>query len=168
MTTGFAVGTALILLLLALVWSQPTATNIVGAAVLATGLWLGWVAGWWTKVVVCDHGVHIDNLFFQHVIPWSEFVEFSVDNGLVVRLSDGRMVAAVSFGRSLAGAITQYRGITKKRNSMMAACQKYKSAEKPAADRYQQLVRLHWVAFLVYMSPVIGIAIGIDLSGHML
>lgn len=168
MTTGFAVGTGLLLLLIALPWSQPTPGNIVATAVLAVGLWFVWAAGWWTKIVVSAHGVSIDNVFFSHVIPWNVFAGFSVDGGLVATMSDGTKVAPVSFGGSLAGAMTQYRGMTRKLDEVMAACSKFRTAAQPAAGSYRQLIRPHWLALLVYVLPLVGIAIGIDASRHLL
>jgi Bacterial PH domain len=168
MTIGFAVGTALLCLLIALAWSQPSAGNIVGTAVLAAGLWFIWASGWWTKVVVSENGVEIDNVFFQHVIPWRVFVDFSVDGGLVARLSDGTRVPVVSFGGSLAGAVTQYRGMSKKRDAMMTACRGYRTAGEsaPGGGGYRRLVRPHWVALLMYVLPLVGIAVAIDASHH--
>ena len=128
MATGFVIGTGLLLLLIALAWSQPSGGNIVGTAVMAAGLWFIWAAGWWTKVVVSESGVVIDNVFLQHAIPWNVFVDFSLDGGLVARLSDGTRVGVVSFGGSLAGAVTHYRGMSKKRDALMAACHKYRPA----------------------------------------
>lgn len=168
MTTGFAVGTGLILLLMPLAWSQPTVGNIVGTAVMAIGLWFIWAAGWWTKVRVSEGGVFIDNVFFEHVIPWEAFDDFSVNNGLVARLSDGTTVRATSFGGSLAGAITQYRGMSKKRDAMMAACRKYRTTGKSAFGQHRQLIRPHLVALLMYVVPLVGIAIGIDAARHVL
>lgn len=49
MATGFVAGTGLLLLLIALPWSQPTLGNIVATVVLAIGMWFIWAAGWWTK-----------------------------------------------------------------------------------------------------------------------
>jgi hypothetical protein len=168
MTTGFVVGTALLLLLTALAWSQPSAGNIVGTAVLAIGLWFIWAAGWWTKVAVSELGVSIDNVFFQHVIPWTAVADFEVDGGLVARLSDETSVGVVSFGGSLAGAITRYRGMSKKRDAIMAACDKSMDARKSASGRYRLLIRPHWVALIAYLLPLVGIAIGIDASRHVL
>jgi hypothetical protein len=71
MTTGFVAGTALLLLLMALVWSQPSGGNVVGTAVLAAGMWFIWAAGWWTRVVVSEQGVYVDNVFLQRVIRWN-------------------------------------------------------------------------------------------------
>jgi hypothetical protein len=168
MVTGFVLGTGLLVLLVALAWSQPSAGNIVGTMVLAVGLWFIWAAGWWTKVVVSERGVYIDNVFFQHVIPWKAFVDFSIDSGLIARLSDGTSVGVVSFGGSLAGAMTQYRGLSKRRDVLAAACEEYRAAGKNTAGRYRQVVKLHWVALLVYVLPLAGIAIGIDASRHVL
>jgi hypothetical protein len=168
MTAGFVTGTGFLLLLIALAWSQPSAGNIAGTIVLAVGLWFIWAAGWWTKVVVSERGVYIDNVFFQHVIPWRSFVDFSVDRGIVATLADGTKVGVVSFGGSLAGAMTQYRGLSKRRDALATACEKYRAAGKDTAGRYRQVVKPHWVALLVYVLPLVAIAIGIDASRHVL
>jgi hypothetical protein len=123
--------------LIALAWSQPSAGNIVGTVVLAVGLSCIWAAGWWTKVVVSERGVYIDNVFFQHVIPWKAFVDFAIDSGLVATLSDRTSVGVVSFGGSLAGAVTQYRGLSKRRDVLAEACKKYRAAGKDTAGRYR-------------------------------
>jgi len=168
MATGFVIGTCLLLLLIALAWSQPSGGNIVGTAVMAVGLWFIWAAGWWTKVVVSERGVSIDNVFLQHAIPWNVFMDFSLDGGLVARLSDGTRVAVASFGGSLAGEGTRYRGMSKKRDALMAACRKHRPAGESAAGEYRQVIRPHWVALLVYVAPLVGIAIGIDVARHVL
>jgi hypothetical protein len=168
MVTGFVLGTGLLVLLIALAWSQPSAGNIVGTVVLAVGLWFIWAAGWWTKVVVSERGVYIDNVFLEHVIPWKAFAGFSVDSGLVATLSDGTSVGVVSFGGSLAGAITQYRGLSKRRDVLAAACKKYRAAGKDTAGRHRQVVKPHGVALLVYVIPLVGTAIGIDAARHVL
>jgi hypothetical protein len=167
MVTGFVLGTGFLLLLIGLFWSQPTVGNVVATAVMAVGLWFIWAAGWWTKVVVSERGVYIDNVFFQHVIPWEAFAGFSVDSGIVARLSDGTTVGAVSFGGSLAGAMTQYRGLSKKEDVLAAACKKYRPAVR-VAGRYRQVAKPHLVALLVYVVPLVAIAIGIDSSRHAL
>lgn len=162
MTTGFVAGTGLLLLLTALFWAQPSADNIGVTAILAATMWFIWAAGWWTKVVVSERGVYIDNVFFQHVIPWRVFAGLSVDGGLVATLSDGTRVPVVSFGGSLAGALTQYRGMTRKRDAIMAASRRYRRAGKSASGQYRRLVRPHWVALVVYEFPLLGIAVAID------
>jgi hypothetical protein len=171
MTTGFAVGSVILLLGLALIWSQspPDSSNIVGTGVLAVGLCFIWAAGWWTKVVVSGDGVFIDNVFFRHVIPWNVFTEFSVDGGLVARLSDGTWVRPVSFGGSLAGAVTGYRGMSRKSDAIMAACQEYRAAGKPVpGGGHRQLIRSHWLALLMYLTPLVALAVVIDASRHVL
>jgi Bacterial PH domain len=168
MAVGFILGTGLLLLIIALFWSQPGVNNVGATAIMAVGLWFIWASGWWTKIVVTGHGVLIDNVFFQHVIPWSAFVDFSVDNGLVARLSDGTRVPVTSFGGSLVGALTQYRGLSKKRDALMAACSEHSAVETSASGPYHRLIRLHSVALLVYVLPLVGIAVGIDTARHVL
>jgi hypothetical protein len=171
MTTGFAVGSVLLLLGLALIWSQspPNSSNIVGTGVLAVGLWFIWAGGWWTKVVVSGDRVFIDNVFLQHVIPWNVFTEFSVDGGLVASLSDGSRVRPVSFGGSLAGAVTGYSGMSRKRDAIMESCREYRAGGKPVpGGGHCQLIRSHWLALLMYLIPLVAIAVVIDASRHVL
>jgi Bacterial PH domain len=167
MTTGFVAGTCLLLLLIALFWAQPSVNNIGASAILAVTLWFIWASGWWTKVVVSERGVYVDNVFFQNVIPWRVFADFSVDGGLVARLTDGTRVPVVSFGGSLAGAMTEYRGMTKKRDAMMAACREYRTIGKSAPGQYRRLIRPHWIALLAYVLPLVAIAVGIDAANHV-
>lgn len=169
MMTGLALGTCLLLLLMAVAWSELIPGNIVGTAVLAVGLWFIWAVGWWTKIVVSEHGVEIDNVFVRHVIPWKAFSEFTVDGGLVATLSDGTRVGIVSFGGSLAGALTHYRGLSKKRDALVAACKRFKLPGAELVEpRHRQVIATHWVALLLYVVPLTGIAFGIDLSQHVL
>lgn len=168
MVTVFVVGSVILLLFNALAWSQAIAGNIVGTLVLSVGMWFIWASGWWTKVVVSEHGVCIDNIFFRHIIPWKVFVEFSLDMGLVARLSDESTVGAISFGGSFAGALTQYRGLSKKRDAIMAACDRCRSTGGSASGQYRRLIRPHWVALLAYVFPLVGVAIAIDASRHVL
>jgi hypothetical protein len=159
MVAAFAVGTAFLLLFVALAWSQATLDSAVGTLVLSVGLWFIWAAGWWTKVVVSDRGVTVDNVFIRHVVSWSALRGFSLDGGLSATLADGTQLGIVSFGGSLAGAVTQYRGLLKAEAALDAACDRYRSAAASPADSYRRLVKPHWIPLLAYVVPLLGIAL---------
>lgn len=168
MVALFAIGTVLLLLLYSLTWTQPNVGNVVGSTVAAVFLWFVWAVGWWTKVVVSADGVMIDNVFVSYMIPWRIFNNFSVDGGLIATLSDGTRLGVVSFGGSLAAALTGYRGMSRTRDAMKAACNRYRTEDHGAWGRYQRRVEAHLLGLAGYLVLLDGITIGIDITRHVL
>ncbi|WP_157407345.1 hypothetical protein [Actinomadura atramentaria] len=80
-----------------------------------------WLIGRHSAVRVCRGGVVIDNFAVRHRIPWSEFSEFVVDDGLGVRLRDRRIIDSVVFGGSVIGDLLDYPHARKARRKLDAA-----------------------------------------------
>ena len=144
--------------------------NTIGAAAAAVSLWLFWQLTWWSKVVVTPHGITVDTFFLRQRIPWAQLSDIRVVGGLRFQLTDGTEVGAATFGNSLAGAVTGYRGLRHVRDKMLAARDRYSAVPRAGEpshhhERRQQVIITWWV-LLAYVALFESIAISADLVSH--
>jgi hypothetical protein len=93
----------------------------IGVAIVGVMMWVIWLLGWWSKVVIGSYGVTVDNVILRHDIPWEELRDIRAEGGLTFKLTDSTDVGSLSYGGSLAGAITGWRGLRRVRDQMLAA-----------------------------------------------
>jgi hypothetical protein len=144
--------------------------NTIGAAVVAVGLWLLWQLGWWSKVVISQHGITVDSVFLRRQISWDQLSDIGAVGGLRFRLKDGTEFGTIFYGGSLIGAVTRYRGLRHVRDKMLTACNRYRAAPiaaglSPHHERRQQ-VRIAWWILLIYVALFESIAISAHLVKH--
>lgn len=168
MVVAFVAVSGFVLLLALLIGTEATSGNVVGIAVMSAGLWFFWVVGWGSKVVISREGVMIDNAFTRHVVPWPVFGGFEVDGGLVTVLGDGTRLRVLSFGGSLAGAVTGYRAMGRTCQAMVAACGRLREAAPPGPSRYHRRIITSWPVLVIYLVLLEALAVGVDLSHHVL
>jgi hypothetical protein len=94
---GLVVGANVILVPFFVVALAPAVGTAVGAAVVASILWVLWLLGWWSKVVIGPSGVIVDNLILRHVIPWEQLRDIRADGGLTFELMDSTSVFSLSY-----------------------------------------------------------------------
>lgn len=132
---------------------------------MATGMWVIWLLGWWSKVVIGPYGVTVDNLILRHDIPWEELRDIRAEGGLTFELTDSNDVGSLSYGGSLAGAITGWRGLRQVREQMLAARSAPAADTPPRHHEQHSRIKIPWWALAAYSVPleVIGIISGL---GH--
>ncbi|WP_433348321.1 hypothetical protein ACQP25_33420 [Microtetraspora malaysiensis] len=114
---------------------------VLVAGVAAVLLWVMIMIAWASNIEVSDKGVTVTNLLVWHRVPWNVISSIRLDDGMVIRLTDGRKVGSVQFGGSLGGALLGYRSQRKyveRLNEALAESRKAASA----AGEYQMRVRI--------------------------
>jgi hypothetical protein len=164
---GLVIGANVILLPIAAAGlASPGVGNAVGAAVLAGVLWVLWLLGWWSKVVIGPDGVTVDNIVMRHVIPWEQLRDIRAEGGLRFELTDGSSVGSLSYGASLAGAITGWKGMRRVRDQMLAARSgPGVDAPLPHHERRNR-IKIAWWPIALYLVPLEAIAIASGLGHH--
>lgn len=167
MVVAFVLGSAFLLLLSPLAWAQADAGNVVGVAVMSAVLWFVWAVGWGSKVVISEPGVVVVNGFVRHELPWPVFGDFEVDGGLTVARADGSELGVLSYGGSLAGAMNGYRMMTRTRDEMAAACDRFRVAAGTSEGGYRRRITTSWPVLVIYLAVLEGLAVGVDVSHHV-
>jgi hypothetical protein len=169
--TGFAIAASLIVApIAASALYRVHNGNMIGAAVSAVVLWLLWQLGWWSKVVISQHGITVDSMFLRRKISWSQLSDIGADGGLRFQLKDGTEFGTISYGSSLIGNLTRYRGLRHARDKMVEACNSYRAVHGSSEwshhhDRRQRVVFSWWV-LLTYAALFESIAITANLVNH--
>lgn len=161
---GLFVGANAILLPIFMVLlASPAAGAAVGAAVMAIGMWLIWLFGWWSKVVIGPYGVTVDNVIMRHDIPWEQLRDIRAEGGLAFELTDSTDVGSLSYGGSLAGSITGWRGMRRVREQMLAARSVPAADTPPRHHEGHSRIKVPWRALAAYLVPleIIGIISGL-------
>lgn len=164
---GLVVGANVILLpIMVVALTHPAVGTAVGAAVVASVLWMLWLLGWWSKVVIGPDGVRVDNVMLRHVIPWEQLRDIRAQGGLTFELTDGTSVGSLSYGGSLAGALTGWRGMRRVREQMLAARPVPAADTVPAHHERRSLIKISWWPLVAYLVPLEAIAIISGLGHH--
>jgi hypothetical protein len=164
---GLVVGTNVILVPVAVAaLASPSVGNAVGAAVVASVLWVLWLLGWWSKVVIGPDGVTVDNVIVRHVIPWERLRDIRAEGGLTFELTDSTIVGSLSYGGSLAGAITGWRSMRRVREQMLAARSVQAEDAPPPHHERRNRVKIAWWPLAAYLVPLEAIAIISGLAHH--
>jgi hypothetical protein len=169
--TGLAIVASLILALIAASALYHVHNgNMIGAAVSAVSLWLFWQVGWWSKVVVSQHGITVDSMFLRRRVSWNQLSDIGANGGLRFQLKDGTEFGTISYGDSLIGTLTRYRRLRHARDKMVDACNRYRAMPESGEwlhhhERRQQVV-LSWWVLLTYAALFESIAITADLVSH--
>jgi hypothetical protein len=164
---GLVVGTNVILLPIAVAGlASPGVGNAVGGVVVASLLWVLWLLGWWSKVMIGPYGVTVDNVILRRVIPWEQLRDIRAEGGLTFELTDGTGVGTLSYGGSLAGAINGWRGMRRVREQMLAARSVPAADAPPHHHERRNRVKIAWWPLAVYLVPLEAIAITSGLVHH--
>ncbi|MBO0835737.1 MAG: hypothetical protein J2P28_09485 [Actinobacteria bacterium] len=146
--------------------ASPGVGNAVGAAVVAIIMWVIWLLGWWSKVVIGPHGVTVDNMIMRHVIAWEQLGDIHARSGLTFELTDGSRIGSLTYGASLAGDLTGWKGLRRVREQMLAA-RPVRSADAPPANRERRTrIKIAWWPIAVYLMPLEAIAIASGMGHH--
>lgn len=153
---------------IAILIARPlTGGYAIGAAVVAGILWLIWLFGWWSKVAIGPDGVTIDNVIVRHFIPWEQLRDIRAEGGLTFELTDGTGVGSASYGASLAGALTGWRGLRRVREQMLAARSVPAARMPPPGHEPGFRIKIAWWGLVAYLVPLEAIAIISGLGHHM-
>jgi Bacterial PH domain len=164
---GLVVGANVILLPIVVVaLARPAVGTAVGAAVVSCVLWVLWLLGWWSKVVIGPDGVTVDNVILRHVIPWEQLRDIRAAGGLTFELTDGTGVGSASYGGSLAGALTGWRGIRRVREQMLASRPVRAADSAPPHHERRSRVKIAWWPLVAYLVPLEAVSIISGLGHH--
>ena len=99
---------AIIVLAVALKPGVDVKGTFEGAIIMAIGAYVLWLLAT-SAVRIGKDGVIVDNFLLRHIIPWPHLIDIEVDDGLVIRVSDGPNIGSIMYGGSVLGALGGYR-----------------------------------------------------------
>jgi hypothetical protein len=146
--------------------ASPDVGNAVAAVVGASILWVMWLLGWWSKVVIGPYGVTVYNVIMRHAIPWEQLRDIRAEGGLTFEVTDGTSVGAIRYGGSLACDLTGWRGMRRVREEMLAARPVPGADAPPPHHERRNRVKIAWWALAAYLVPLEIIAIISGLGQH--
>lgn len=101
--------------------ASPNPSDMFGAVVISSFVYLLWLVGWHSAIRIGPEGVIVDNLAVRHVVPWRDLAEIRVTSGLEFLLRNGDNIKSVMFGGSVVGHLLGYRYTNNVASRMRAA-----------------------------------------------
>ncbi|MFC8278305.1 hypothetical protein ACFUJR_38465 [Streptomyces sp. NPDC057271] len=78
------------------------------ALVVAAFTLFFWLMGWNSAIRFTATHLFLTNVLVTSTVAWKDVAGVTVDDGLSIRLRDGRTLGSIAFGGSLIGAFTKY------------------------------------------------------------
>ncbi|NML53920.1 hypothetical protein HHL19_32135 [Streptomyces sp. R302] len=67
-----------------------------------------WLMGWNSAIRFTATRLSLTNVLVTSTVAWKDVAGVTADDGLSIRLRDGRILRSIAFGGSLIGAFTKY------------------------------------------------------------
>jgi hypothetical protein len=133
--------------------------NEIAGAVFSFGLLIIWLFAGWSKVAVTGDGVVVDSFAYEHVIPWSDFDCFVVNQGLNVKLKDGALLPVFFYGKSLLGELADYRAMNKTCARMNEVCEHMPKDMNSETQRGRSALKISWFPLPILLIFFEGISL---------